>query len=190
LTPSLPPNFHPYEVDGPDHQRQHTGPVQQASETSAPTDGLLIHLDNGNIVAEPVGLGDRDRDQFSGDGRRIVIGDGAGVDGTGTGTGTGAGGGLGVGGSMAAMSDIAEELATPAIIEPDRQSLNLSQTQSRGEDEGKSNGQRSSPIEEETYADIVKHGDEYNGTDEEDDEDQGRSDGGLSRKNSNDRLLD
>jgi hypothetical protein len=43
--------------------------------TQPNNDGLLIHINNGSIVAEPVGLPDRDlrADQMPTDGRRLVI---------------------------------------------------------------------------------------------------------------------
>lgn len=193
-----------------DHQRQNTGPVQHASGGSAQTDGLLIHLDNGNIIAEPVELGERDQDQYSGDGRRIVIGEAVPAPGGGLGLGAGAGASAGGGGGLtSAMSDIAEELATPAVIEPDRQTLSRSQSQattkstSNSKDQSqeskeKRNGQQqrqesssnSDDEDVETYADVVKHGDEHDEDHDEDEDEDHRSDGGLSRKNSNDRLLD
>ena len=119
-----------------------------------------------------MGLGDN-RDQFSSDGRRLVVGE--------TAAAASPGGGGGVGGPTSAMSDIAEELATPAVVEPDSQS-HL---------DGKDNGGRldskpqSEDEDEGTYADVVKHGNEGS-----DDDEGGDDDGELSRKNSNDRLLD
>ena len=165
-------------------------------------------------MAEPVGLGGSDQGQFSGDGRRIVIGEA--ISGVGAG---GAASGLGAGPqSSTAMSDIAEELSTPSVIEPDRQPLSRAQSQSQSKsqsqsqsqtnaqfkpkEQGESNGKQTSDNSDdedvETYAEVVKHGDgDYKGEDHQedgdsDDDEEGRdgSNGDLSRKNSKDHLLD
>lgn len=159
-----------------DVQRQNSEtPNPAPTNGNVPSDGLLIHLDNGNIVAEPVGLGDRElRDQYPSDGRRMVIGEGQNL--------------------LGDMPDIVEEGAiTPhSALTPSLTAVNT-----------KINGGQLAPPDEETrgghgpggevvagvsFADAVRHGGEEADALAESAEDEGNG-GDLSRKNSQDRLL-
>lgn len=156
-------------------KHQNSVSAQPAAGSTAPSDGLLIHLDNGNIVAEPVGLGDRElREQFPSDGRRMVIGE--------------------VQTPPSDMPDIVEEGGiTPSALTPSVTKINTKinggQLAPPDEQVGGAHGHGGEVVEGVSFADALRHGeDAAEGSEESSDEGEGNG-GNLSRKNSSDRLL-
>lgn len=148
---------------------------QNSNSNTNPSDGLLIHLDNGSIVAEPVGLGDRDA--LPGDGRRMVIGE--------AGPGTAAALAPLVPGT--GMTDIAEEgPVTPA----EQQARKMNNGRLAPPDDPEDSGAGEHPS---SYADAVRNGDaegDATATVKDGEEDGANGEDELSRTNSRDRLLD